>query len=515
MEPVPGYEIASWERGYGDFRLQPDLAHAAPDPLARRDGARPRDVVWHDGSPVGPSPRQLLWRRSSGPRARVQAEVRLRARVLPLPGELRRGARRALPWADAVGAVHPRLPPARDDYDEPLIRQIRTGMQAAGIRSSRRRARRGPGQHEINFRFADALARPTTTSSTRTAPRRSRTRRAARSPSWRSRTTSGSARPATSTASLWADGENAFAGETRRSGTFWPAGSRARASSRSSSRRTSTRTSATPPGAGRRRRSPGVTTTAPAASASSATAARRGWRRASRAPTSTRTSRSLHCSRPGCTGSRPASSRRPSSRATPTSRTSRAFRRRSARRSTSSSAEDRAAGVRGRGRRPLSELRAHRAASVRPGRHLLRARAVVRAGMKPVIGITTYVEPASWGQWNLLAALIPVFLRARGRGGGRARAAGSAVRRRDRGDARCARRCPLHRWQRSRPGLVRRRRARADDGGAGRARLGRARAAAGRARARHAGARDLSREPGAERRPWRRPRPASPRRART
>src|SRR5947209_17899597 len=26
MEPVPGYEIASWERGYGDFELIPDLA---------------------------------------------------------------------------------------------------------------------------------------------------------------------------------------------------------------------------------------------------------------------------------------------------------------------------------------------------------------------------------------------------------------------------------------------------------------------------------------------------------
>ena len=27
--------------------------------------------------------------------------------------------------------------------------------------------------------------------------------------------------------------------------------------------------------------------------------------------------------------------------------------------------------------------------------------------MRAVIGITTYVEPASWGQWNLPAALIP------------------------------------------------------------------------------------------------------------
>ena len=26
MDPVPGYQIASWERGYGDFSLMPDMA---------------------------------------------------------------------------------------------------------------------------------------------------------------------------------------------------------------------------------------------------------------------------------------------------------------------------------------------------------------------------------------------------------------------------------------------------------------------------------------------------------
>ena len=40
MDPVPGYGIASWEQGYGDFRLVPDLEHAAPDPVARGDRAR-------------------------------------------------------------------------------------------------------------------------------------------------------------------------------------------------------------------------------------------------------------------------------------------------------------------------------------------------------------------------------------------------------------------------------------------------------------------------------------------
>jgi putative glutamine amidotransferase len=41
--------------------------------------------------------------------------------------------------------------------------------------------------------------------------------------------------------------------------------------------------------------------------------------------------------------------------------------------------------------------------------------------MKPVIGITTYVEPASWGQWNLPAALIPyAYVRGVESAGGRA-----------------------------------------------------------------------------------------------
>lgn len=26
MEPVPGYDYANWERGYGDFHMAPDLA---------------------------------------------------------------------------------------------------------------------------------------------------------------------------------------------------------------------------------------------------------------------------------------------------------------------------------------------------------------------------------------------------------------------------------------------------------------------------------------------------------
>jgi glutamine synthetase len=43
-------------------------------------------------------------------------------------------------------------------YDEPFIRTIRNSMHAAGIRVENSKGEAWPGQHEINFRFADAVA---------------------------------------------------------------------------------------------------------------------------------------------------------------------------------------------------------------------------------------------------------------------------------------------------------------------------------------------------------------------
>src|SRR5437763_17052941 len=60
MDPVPGYQIASWERGYGDFVMQPDLATLRRIPWLEGTALVLCDVRWHDGSPVAPSPRQVL-----------------------------------------------------------------------------------------------------------------------------------------------------------------------------------------------------------------------------------------------------------------------------------------------------------------------------------------------------------------------------------------------------------------------------------------------------------------------
>src|ERR1700688_4335065 len=55
MDLVPGYAIASWERGYGDFRLEPDLGTLRRLPWLEGTALVLADVLQQDGSPVGPS----------------------------------------------------------------------------------------------------------------------------------------------------------------------------------------------------------------------------------------------------------------------------------------------------------------------------------------------------------------------------------------------------------------------------------------------------------------------------
>src|SRR5207253_2026872 len=60
MDPVPGYEMANWEKGYGDFGIAPDLSTLRRIPWLDRSALVLCDVVEHDGQPVSASPRQVL-----------------------------------------------------------------------------------------------------------------------------------------------------------------------------------------------------------------------------------------------------------------------------------------------------------------------------------------------------------------------------------------------------------------------------------------------------------------------
>jgi glutamine synthetase len=159
MDPVPGYEIASWERGYGDFELLPDVATLRRIPWLEATAMIQCDVEWADGSPVRPSPRQVL--RAQLERARGQGFAAMFASELEfyLVRESYEEAHRK-----RYDDLTPSVPYILDyhilaaSYDEPLLRQIRNGMHGAGIRVETSKGEAWPGQQEVNFRYADALA---------------------------------------------------------------------------------------------------------------------------------------------------------------------------------------------------------------------------------------------------------------------------------------------------------------------------------------------------------------------
>ncbi len=158
MDPVPGYEIASWERGYGDFDLRPDLATLRRIPWLEGTALVLSDVVWHDGAPVAPSPRQVL---------RRQVERAAALGLQPMFGSELEFFLFRETYAEArerhFRGLTPSVPYILDyhilasTYDEPLLRRIRLEMKRAGMRVESSKGEAGPGQHEINFRFADAL----------------------------------------------------------------------------------------------------------------------------------------------------------------------------------------------------------------------------------------------------------------------------------------------------------------------------------------------------------------------
>jgi len=158
MDPQAGYAMASWEQGYGDFVLTPDLSTLRRTPWLEGTALVLCDVGWGDGSPVVASPRQVL---------RAQVE---RARALgyePMMGTelefylLKESYEEA--HAKHYRDLTPSVPYILDyhilatTFDEPLIRQIRVAMAGAGIRIESSKGEAWPGQQEINLRYADAL----------------------------------------------------------------------------------------------------------------------------------------------------------------------------------------------------------------------------------------------------------------------------------------------------------------------------------------------------------------------
>jgi glutamine synthetase len=158
MNTVGGYTMSGWERGYGDFVMAPDLATLRRVPWQPGTAMLLADLTWLDGTPVVASPRQILRRQlerlaGHGLFAFVGTELEF----VVYRGsyeEAWQGGYRDLRPANLYNVDYSMLGTSRV---EPLLRRIRTEMAGAGLRPESAKGECNLGQHEIAFRYTDAL----------------------------------------------------------------------------------------------------------------------------------------------------------------------------------------------------------------------------------------------------------------------------------------------------------------------------------------------------------------------
>ncbi|MDQ6687623.1 MAG: glutamine synthetase family protein [Actinomycetota bacterium] len=158
MNTVDGYAISSWQRGYGDMEFVPDWATLRLLPHLPATAMVQCDLVWLDHTPVVQSPRTIL--KTQLARADELGTVALAGTELEFIAFNDS-------YEDAHALGYRGLTPVNQynvDYSilgstraEPLLRDIRNHMYAAGLDVEGAKGECNFGQHEIGFLYADAL----------------------------------------------------------------------------------------------------------------------------------------------------------------------------------------------------------------------------------------------------------------------------------------------------------------------------------------------------------------------
>jgi glutamine synthetase len=159
MTPVPGYKSASWEAGYGDYTMRPDLNTLRRVPWLPGTALVLADLEDHRTHlPVPMSPRAVLKRQI----ARLESIGYLPLMASELEFFVFRNS-----FEDAADAGYRGLQPIsayNEDYhifqttkEEDVMRAIRNGLAGADIPVENTKGEADAGQEEVNVTYADAL----------------------------------------------------------------------------------------------------------------------------------------------------------------------------------------------------------------------------------------------------------------------------------------------------------------------------------------------------------------------
>ena len=158
MNTVQGYASTSWQTGYGDYVLKPDLSTLRRIPWLAGTALVLGDTLDHHGHEVAHSPRAILKRQIA--RAKAMGFDAMMATELEFYlfensyADLR---------DNGFGGLKP-VSAYNEDYhifqttkEEDVMRAIRNGLYDAGVPIENSKGEADAGQEEINYRYSDAL----------------------------------------------------------------------------------------------------------------------------------------------------------------------------------------------------------------------------------------------------------------------------------------------------------------------------------------------------------------------
>ncbi|HYJ50673.1 MAG TPA: glutamine synthetase family protein [Microbacterium sp.] len=158
MNTVDGYAMSSWEKGYGDMMLLSDPETLRRIPWMNGTALIIADLGWESGDPVAQSPRAILKHQRDRLAERgLTAYAGTELEFIVFDDTYR--AAWAKGYRDLKASTDYNV-----DYDllasgrlEPLLRDIRRGMDGAGMYCEGVKGECNLGQQEIAFRYAEVL----------------------------------------------------------------------------------------------------------------------------------------------------------------------------------------------------------------------------------------------------------------------------------------------------------------------------------------------------------------------
>jgi glutamine synthetase len=158
MEPVPGFKAASWDKGYGDFVIKPDLATLRRIPWLEGTALCLGDVVDHHGEDLPHSPRAILKKQLARLAKRgMTAKMASELEFYVFDEDFRTARDKRYHDLQTAGWYIEDYHVFETTKREKLLRAIRNGIDAAGIPVQESKGEWGPGQEELNILYAEAL----------------------------------------------------------------------------------------------------------------------------------------------------------------------------------------------------------------------------------------------------------------------------------------------------------------------------------------------------------------------